>query len=150
VPRYRERLTVPWYWWLTAPLLAAALSAEVFLGAPGVLTYVPYALLVPAVFLGLWWVGRIRITVTDTELVVDDARLPIRYIAGAVVLDPIAKRDLLGPAAAPHAFVIQRPWIPRAVRVDLNDPADPTPYWVVSTRRPEELAAALNAAQVSG
>jgi len=32
------------------------------------------------------------------------------------------------------------------VRVDLNDPADPTPYWVVSSRRPTELAGAIKAA----
>jgi hypothetical protein len=29
------------------------------------------------------------------------------------------------------------------VRVDLEDPLDPTPYWLLSTRRPQELAAAL-------
>ena len=43
----------------------------------------------------------------------------------------------------PYAFVVQRPWIPGAVQVHLDDPADPTPYWVVSSRRPDKLAAAL-------
>lgn len=32
-----------------------------------------------------------------------------------------------------------------AVRVEVLDPEDPTPYWVVSTRRPMELAASLEA-----
>jgi hypothetical protein len=149
VPRYHERLTVPWWWWLTAPLLAALFSAEVFLGAPGALTYLPYAVLVPVTLLGLWRLGRIRIAVTDSEFQVDDARLPLRHITGVETLTPLARRDLLGPEAEPHAFVIQRPWIAGAVRVDLDDPADPTPYWVISSRRPDELAAALNAARVS-
>jgi hypothetical protein len=26
----------------------------------------------------------------------------------------------------------------------LNDPDDPTPYWLISTRRPKRLAAALS------
>jgi hypothetical protein len=29
----------------------------------------------------------------------------------------------------------------------LDDPADPTPYWVFSARRPEKVAAALLAAR---
>jgi len=29
----------------------------------------------------------------------------------------------------------------------VNDPADATPYWLVSTRRPRELRAAVTAAQ---
>jgi hypothetical protein len=141
--RYRERLSVPWWWWLAAIGLTALLAAEVFLGAPGVATYLPYLVLLPVVLAGLWWLGRIRIEVTDEEFVVDDARLPLRYIAAVFELDGLAKRDLLGPAAEPYAFVIQRPWLPGAVRVVLDDPADPTPYWLISTRAPAELRAAL-------
>jgi hypothetical protein len=143
MPRYHERLSVPWWWWLAAGLLAALLAAEVFLGAPGALTYLPYAVLMPAVLGGLWWLGRIRIEVTDEVFAVDDARLPLRYIAEVVELDPLAKSDLLGPAAEPYAFIIQRPWVPGAVRVVLADPADPTPYWLISTRDPAALRRAL-------
>jgi hypothetical protein len=146
VARYHERLTVPWWWWLAAPAFAALFAAEIFLGAPGVATWVPYLILVPLTLFGLWWLGRIRIAVTDTELVVDDARLPLRFIAGVVALDGLTKRDLLGPNAEPYAFVIQRPWIAGAVQVWLNDPADPTPYWVISSRRPDRLAEALASA----
>jgi hypothetical protein len=38
---------------------------------------------------------------------------------------------------------VLRPWVDGVVRVALTDPADPAPYWLVSTRRPEVLAAAL-------
>jgi hypothetical protein len=144
VPRYRERLTVPWWWWLAAVLLAALFAAEVFLGAPGSATFLPYLILIPLALGGLWWAGRIRIAVTDEELRVDDARLPLRHVAAATALDPLAARDLLGPTAEPYAFVVQRPWIGGAVQVLLDDPADPTPYWVVSTRHPQRLAAALS------
>ena len=60
-----------------------------------------------------------------------------------VALDAAGKREALGVGAHPLAFVVQRPWIGTAVQVLLDDPANPTPYWVVSTRRPVELTTAL-------
>jgi hypothetical protein len=34
------------------------------------------------------------------------------------------------------------------VRVEVDDPADPTPYWMLSTREPRRLAESINAARV--
>ncbi len=42
-----------------------------------------------------------------------------------------------------RAFLMLRPYLSRAVRVAITDPADPAPYWLISTRRPDDLAAAL-------
>jgi hypothetical protein len=98
----------------------------------------------------LWRLGRLRVAVEDGELRVDDARLPVRFVGGVTVLGAPEKRILLGTAAHPYAFVVQRPWIKGAVQVHLNDPADPTPYWVVSSRRPAALAATLLAARAAG
>jgi hypothetical protein len=145
--RYAERLIVPWWGWVVGLALATAMSAEVYLGAPGLATWVPYLILLPLTGLGLWAAGRIRVAVQDGELQVDDARLPVRYVGEVGVLDAEAKRNALGPQADPLAFVIQRPWVSRAVLVVLDDPADPTPYWVISARRPEKVAAALLAAR---
>jgi hypothetical protein len=145
--RYAERLIVPWWLWVAALALAAVLSAEVYLGAPGLATWVPYLVLLPLTVLGLWAAGRIRIAVEGGELRVDDARLPVRYVSEVGVLDAAARREALGPNADRYAFVVQRPWIPRAVLVVLNDPEDPTPYWVISARHPERVARALLAAR---
>jgi hypothetical protein len=142
-PRFTERLSVAWWMWPAALTVAAIAAAEVYLGAPGLRTWVPYAVLIPATAAGLWRLGRIRVTVADGQLQVDDARLPTRFIAEVTPLDSSARRDLLGPYAQRHAFVVQRPWIGSAVQVHLNDPADATPYWVVSSRRPAALADAL-------
>ena len=144
--RYVERLIVPWWLWLVALAVVTPLAAEVYLGAPGLATWVPYLVLLPLTALGLWAAGRVRVAVQDGELWVDDARLPVRYMSEVGVLDADAKREAMGPRADRYAFVVQRPWISRAVLVVLNDPDDPTPYWVVSARRPERVVRALLAA----
>jgi hypothetical protein len=148
--RHTERLRVPWWLWLPALAFAALLAAEVYLGAPGPWTWVPYLILLPAMAGALWALGRLRVAVEDDELRVDDARLPARFVAGVTVLGTAEKRLLLGPATHPYAFVVQRPWIKGAVQVHLDDPSDPTPYWVVSSRRPATLASALLAARAAG
>jgi hypothetical protein len=146
---YAERLLVPWWLWLAGLGVAALAAAEVYLGAPGRATWVPYLVLLPLTGLGLWWAGRIRVAVRDGELWVDDAHLPVRYVREIGVLDAAGKRAALGPRADPLAFVVQRPWVSGAVLVVLDDPADPTPYWVVSARRPDRLARAVRAEKAS-
>ena len=143
-PRYTERLTVAWWLWLPAIALVGLLAFEVYLLGPSLGAFLPYLVLLPFATVVLWRLGRIQVAVRDDELLVDDARLPLRFVADATVLDAAAKRDLLGPYAEPYAFVIQRPWIAGAVQVHLSDPADPTPYWIVSSRHPAELAAAIS------
>jgi hypothetical protein len=129
--------------WLPTAAVAAVLAASVGLGSPGVRTWLPLALLIPASLGSLWWLGRIPIAVTDSELLVDDARLPLEVVADAIPLTVEDKRLLLGQASDPLAFVIQRPWISGAVQIVLDDPDDPTPYWLISSRHPEEMARAL-------
>jgi len=41
------------------------------------------------------------------------------------------------------AYLCIRGWIDPVVRIEITDPSDPTPYWLTSTRRPDELVAAL-------
>ena len=142
-PSYAERLTVPWWSWPPALLAGTVLAVEASILFPQVPIPVPFAVLLPLTVLVMLRLGRLRVAVTGTEFQVDDARLPLGVIADVVALDTAGKREVLGVGAHPLAFVVQRPWIGGAVQVLLDDPADPTPYWVVSTRRPAALATAL-------
>ncbi|RZU74168.1 DUF3093 family protein [Micromonospora kangleipakensis] len=146
-PAYAERLGLPWWYWLAGLGLAGLLATELWMGATGLRSWLPFVLLLPAAVAALWWLGRIRVAVHDGELRVDDARLPVRFVADAVPLDAAGRREVLGVGADPLAFVVQRPWVGGAVQVVLDDPADPTPFWVVSSRHPVELAAAIMAAR---
>ncbi|MDI5939115.1 DUF3093 domain-containing protein [Micromonospora sp. DH15] len=127
---YAERLSLPWWLWLAGPALGGFLALELWLGAGGLRAWLPFVVLLPATVAALWWLGRVRVAVAD-----------------AVPLDAAGRREVLGVGADPLAFVVQRPWIAGAVQVVLDDPADPTPFWVVSTRDPVRLAAALLAAR---
>jgi Protein of unknown function (DUF3093) len=142
-PRYRERLRLSWWSWLPALMIDAIVAIEFTLGFATIPTWLPFAVLIPLTVAGLIWTSRISVTVTDDELQIDDARLPLSVIADVVALDARGKREALGVASNPLAFVIQRPWIGPAVQVLLDDPADPTPYWLISSRQPIELATAL-------
>lgn len=142
-PAYAERLHVPWYAWPAGLAVGGLLAAEIWLGNSGLRSWVPFAVLLPLTALLLWRLGRLRVAVTATEFQVDDARLPLAVIADVVPLDADGRREALGVGGHPLAFVVQRPWVKGAVQVLLDDPADPTPFWVVSTRRPVELATAL-------
>jgi len=132
-------------WGLTLGV-AALLAVQIGLGVPGARTWVPLALVLPLAVAGLWWLGRIKVQVRDGELWVDDAHLPVKFISDVIPLDRDDRRLLLGPGADPLAFVVQRPWIKGTVQIVLNDPDDPTPYWVISTRSPERLTELIRAA----
>lgn len=129
--------------WLVAAGVVGLLAAEIWMGSAGIRAWLPFAVLLPLTALGLWWLGRIRIVVAGGELRVDDARLPLRFVADAIPLDVEGRREALGVGADPLAFVVQRPWVAGAVQVVLDDPADSTPFWVVSSREPSRLAEAV-------
>lgn len=87
------------------------------------------------------------VEVSDGELRAGRAHVPVALLRDPT---PITTADdmraELGPRLDARAFVCLRAWARTGVRATLVDPADPTPYWLVSTRRPAELAAALRSA----
>jgi hypothetical protein len=92
-------------------------------------------------------IGLVRsspvIEVRDGVLYAGRAHIDIDFLETLTPLDRNASLELRGPGANPLAWMLLRRWIPTAVRVDLNDPDDPTPYWFISTRKPVELVRAL-------
>lgn len=144
---YRERLSVPWWWLPIGAGLAAIFAGEVHLGIRPLPAVGAYPITAALVLAGLIWLGRTRVTVAAGELRVAGARLPLRYLGEVAALDQASKRRLLGREGDPAAFVLHRGWVPGAVYLRLDDPADPTPYWLISTRHPDRLTEALAAAR---
>jgi hypothetical protein len=102
-------------------------------------------LLVLAVVVLLLGYGAARVTVRDGVLTAGRARISVDHLGEVTPLDGPATRRLAGRDADARAYLLIRPYLRRAVRVDIADPVDPTPYWLLSTRRPERLAQALSA-----
>ncbi|MFJ2836239.1 MULTISPECIES: DUF3093 domain-containing protein [Nocardia] len=148
VSPYRERLWVPLWWWPIGFAIAGLLAAEIHMGAPGVRAWLPYVLLAPIPVWILLWMSRHRLEVTvapdgTAELRVDRAHLPVSFVARAAAVAPTAKSAALGRQLDPAAYVQHRAWIGPMALLVLDDPDDPTPYWLVSTRRPDRVLAAL-------
>jgi hypothetical protein len=83
------------------------------------------------------------VEVSDGVLRAGRARVPVTLLGSAQDLDVDAMRHELGPGLDARAYVCLRAWARTGVRVALDDPADPTPYWLISTRRPQLLVQAL-------
>lgn len=84
-----------------------------------------------------------RVRVADGVLQAGRARVPVALLATPRALSPQDLAVELGPTLDARSYACLRSWVRTAVRVELCDPADPTPYWIVSTRRPAALVAAL-------
>jgi hypothetical protein len=146
---FRERLVPVWWVWAALLFVTGTLGVA-YLAAVG-----------PAWGLGAFVVSTgaaVWGLVSTTPVVqVDDlvvragrARLPLPYAGRAESLAPDAATALRGPDADARAFLLLRPAIPGAVRIDVDDPRDPHPYWLVSSRHADRLAAAVNAATGRG
>lgn len=72
------------------------------------------------------------------------ATLPFSAVSAVEVLDAAQTRAARGPQADPRLFAMLRPSrSAESVLVSIDDPGDPHPAWLLTSRRPHELAAAL-------
>lgn len=144
---YHERLRVPASWWLLGLLSIFLLGAGFLAGFDWRPAAFVYGVLIVIMASGLIIWGLLRIEVMNGELRAGGHRLLLAQAGPVSVLDPDQTRALRGPHADPAAFLVARPYLPRAVYIAVDDPAVTTPYWLIGTRHPEELAAAIEAAR---
>ena len=142
---YVEQLRVPLRWWAIATMFWASVLLALLVAIP-----VVAACLITGFFFGVTATifvsyGAARIAIDDGFLEAGRARIPVHLLADPEALDGAAARRAAGVDADARAYLLIRPYAPEAVRVRVVDPADPTPYWLVSTRHPKVLAAALTA-----
>jgi hypothetical protein len=141
MPTYHERLwPAPWLFIATALVIPASLL--VFLPINTTAGVVVAAVLYLGC-VGLLLLGSPVIEVTGSTLVAGKARLPLSVVAGAVASRGSQASAERGIGLDARAFLVIRGWVDPVVRVTLDDPSDPTPYWLISTRRPEELVRVL-------
>ncbi len=144
---YRERLYTPVTYWLLAVPIAFLLGGEAYFFVDGIIPLLVIALVavVMAAFLVNW--GAATIEVTAGVLRAGQDTLALSEAGQVVVLDERQTRMLGGPRADPAAHILLRPYLRRAVYVGLAEPDAGVPYWLVATRRPDELAEMIERAR---
>jgi len=142
---YREHLRTPYVWYAVALFVAALLAAEFHIGKYALTDWIPFGTLLPLSVIFVWLFGRSYLEIRDGELRIRGAHIPLSEISGAVALDAETLRRVVGREGDPAAFVSIRPWIGPGVQVWIDDPEDPTPYWVISSRTPQQVVDILRA-----
>ncbi|WP_299055519.1 DUF3093 domain-containing protein [uncultured Nocardioides sp.] len=144
-PTHHERLAVPLRWWVQATMMVASFWLALVVALPGLAAWAITALVMGLVAAAFLTYGSATIVVADGELHAGRARIGLEHVGEARALDREGTRRAAGVDADARAHLLLRPYLHRAVRVEITDPADPTPYWLLSSRHPDHLAAALTA-----
>jgi hypothetical protein len=142
MPDYRERLwPTPWIYLISLLLIPSSILVLAPVSVPaGVLT----GLLMYIAVAGSLTLTAAVIEVTGGRLRAGRAEVPLELVGRAAPAVGDAARVERGTGLDARAFLVIRGWIRDVVRVPITDAADPAPYWLVSTRHPNELAAAIN------
>lgn len=140
---HRERLSAPLSWWVGTAGFAVTWGwlFLVILGQSAAL--IAAAVVFAAVGLLLQRYGSVSVAADANGLSAGASRLTPSFVGAVEVLDPEQYRHQLGAGADVRAHLVTRPYLDRGVLVRVHDPADPTPYWLISSRHPDQLAAAL-------
>jgi hypothetical protein len=140
---YDERLGVPLRWWVQGTMLVATLWLALVVAIPGPAAWTCTGIAMALLAALLISYGGARVSVADGWLRAGRARIEAAYVGEVTALDAEETRRVAGPEADARAYLLLRPYLKRAVRVEITDPADPAPYWLLSTRHPDELATAV-------
>ncbi|MDO4609500.1 DUF3093 domain-containing protein [Corynebacterium sp.] len=152
---YSERLWVPWWYWAIGAAGAVVCTAQIAFNRSVIWLVVGGVIVVATSVWILITMSKTRVAVTEDAtgerwLHAGDAMLPASVVSRSLAVPASAQRAALGRQLDPAAFLVTRGWVKTMVLLVLDDPDDPTPYWMVSTRNPEQvLDAFLGADRVS-
>ena len=145
-PIFQERMRWPFTVWCIYLALCATISFSIW-AALGNFAAASASLL--QISLITFWSVRNTLVITiqvepnRVILHVDRAQLPLNYIKDVTVLDSPQMSLIRTRDAIPSAHLALRYWVKPGIKIDVMDPRDPTPYWLISSRRNKELAEKL-------
>jgi Protein of unknown function (DUF3093) len=138
---YREKLSVPAAWWLLTIPTVVTLGGYFYevLSDP----WPPVIMAGLGAFCAvlLLLLGRARIEVTGQALTAGGRELQLAAVTQVMALDERQTSVLRGPRADPAAYLYSRPYLKQSVYLATADQR--VPYWLIGTRHPAELAAAV-------
>ena len=144
---YRERLwATPWLFISTLLVIPAVMLvfAPINFAVGVVLAIVIYV---------AWAVFLVATTpvirVTKEELVAGNARIPLGLTGEPTAYRGEEATQQRGRLLDARAWLLIRGWIKPVVKVPVLDVDDPAPYWLISTRNPDQLVRVLEEARLS-
>ena len=146
---YRERLRVPLAWWLLAVPTVLILGATLYAGLAEPWPVIIMTGLAAGCATLLITFGLATVEISRGTLRAGGAALPLTAVSEVVILDEKQTTRLRGPRADPAAHLYSRPYLKESVYLAVDPAAGSTaPYWLVGTRHPAELAAAVERCRV--
>jgi len=142
MPEYREKL-----WASPALFVATALVIPASL-----LVFLPISMTAGLVTAALLYAGCVAMLVLGSpvvqvkggELQAGRARISTELLGEATAFSGTEASQERGPRLDVRAWLLIRGWVDPVVRIPIVDATDPAPYWLVSSRHPQKLAAAIN------
>jgi hypothetical protein len=140
--RYREVIRAPL--WLLAFVYFLFLSIVLSLWAAlgNTPAQISFALLT-AWLVVLYFRTALTITVDEKFLYAGKARIEHQYIGEVSALTNAQLKLARTRDADPSAFLAIRFWSGKAIKVEVKDARDATPYWLISSKNPKRLVEAL-------
>ena len=140
--RFREVISAPL--WLLAIIYFFLLSIVISVWAALGNTAALATLAAVTALLFLFYIkSALVIEVDSTELRVGRAHIEHRYIGEVRDLDNEAIRLVRTRNADPNSHLEIRFWANKGVQIFIDDERDTTPYWLISTRKGNDLLKAL-------
>ena len=141
--RFREVIRAPF--WLLAFIYFLFISLVVAVWAalgnqPAFITWVFSTVLIVWIALK----SKLVLEVDDSQLRAGQAHIELKYLGRATALNDKEMGRLRTRDADPASYLIFRFWRSTGVKVEINDPRDQTPYWLITSKRSNELAEILN------
>lgn len=140
---FAERINWPVWLWLFLAMMIASIYLT-FWAPFGNLFAAVVSILISITLIYSAKKSALEIVVINNWLYVGNAKIECKHIKRAIALKREDFLKLRGQNADPAAFNATRFWVSTGVKVEIKDKNDPTPYWLIATRKPKKLAEALN------
>lgn len=99
--------------------------------------------------LGLLWALSPTIWTDGQTIRAGRSHIERKFVTGLEAFHRDDARQQRGPELDARAWLVIRPWVGPVVKITISDPADPTPYWIISSRKPERFIAAWRAGETT-
>lgn len=145
--RYRERLA-PSLWLFLAAALGGPMLTLVFVPAGSTIALV-IGVVATLAIIALMIAGSPSVAVEQNVLRAGRAWIDASWLGEPEIRTGEEARQARGPGLPARGWHLIRGGIDGVVVVPNTDPADPAPSWTISSRTPDRLAAAIDAARAS-